>query len=51
MEAFESDKADRAISNRRWGLQLLVGGVIVAIGNDLWELFRRAVEVAMAILF
>lgn len=48
MEVFESDKADRAISNRRWGLQLLVGGVIVAIGNDLWELFRKAVEEVIA---
>lgn len=48
MEVIESEKADRTESNLRWGLRLLAGGVIVAIGTDLWKLFQEAIEVLLA---
>lgn len=48
MEAIESRKEDQRMGTGKWGLRLLIGGVIVAIGNDLWELLRKAIEIVAA---
>lgn len=48
MEIIESQNENQATSNRRWVLRILVGGAVAAVGSDLWELLRTAIE-SMAI--